>query len=272
VVAYRAHADIGLFKDLAANGIFEAFARLHKSCDCRVASLGPAFLTPQQAPITVSDEDDDRRVCAWKYLLVAVGITATPYIASGLGLRRRTAFRTVQRGVMPERDGASMGGEVGLVGGEHRPEKTQVLELTEFRERWIQVAADRHGEGRLVAEQSEEYNVLFVDERIDLRSLKQDGTGRITADQAEIAPDRDETCFLAYNCFAKPIGILAAVTAAIDECACKNIVIFQNSTPVLRPDTRRQPRRYPTTMPYPRISVLLLRQQVANFGQQYFFS
>jgi hypothetical protein len=49
-------------------------------------------------------------------------------------------------------------------------------------------------------------------------------------------------------------------------------VIFQNSTPVLRPDTRTQPRRYPTTMPYPRVSVLLLRQQVANFGQQYFFS
>ncbi len=113
---------------------------------------------------------------------------------------------------------------------------------------------------------------MFADKLFDLRSLESYGVRRIAADQAKIAPDGDETCFLANDRFVQPIGIFAAVTAAIDECACKNIVIFQNSKPVLSANRRKHRRRYPTTMLCPLISVLLLREQVANFSQQHFFS
>jgi len=173
---------------------------------------------------------------------------------------------------MPQHQRPSMSGEVGFIQRQARTQKAQALKTAKLLQGRFTAELNRKCKRGLVPEQAEKDHVVFADKRFDLRSFELYGVRRITADQAEIAPDRDETCFLAYNCFAKPIGILAAVTAAIDECACKNIVIFQNSTPVLRPDTRRQPRRYPTTMPYPRVSVLLLRQQVANFGQQYFFS
>jgi hypothetical protein len=162
--------------------------------------------------------------------------------------------------------------EVGFIQRQARAQKAQALKTAKLLQGRLTDALNRNCKRRLVPEQAEKDHVVFADKRFDLRSFELYGVRGITADQAKIAPDGDESCPLAYNCFVKPIGILAAVTAAIDECACKNIVIFQNSRPVPSPNTRRHRRRYPTTMPYPQIPVLLLREQVANFGQQYFFS
>ena len=127
---------------------------------------------------------------------------------------------------MPENQTARVRGEVGLVSRQYRAEIAQILKFPKFGIRLRSIRRDREGERRLAAEQAKKYLVVPVEEGFDLLSLQQFQLQRVAADQAVITPDWNEARLRMGQRFAQPLGILAHFAAAIDESACKHIVVF----------------------------------------------
>jgi len=63
-------------------------------------------------------------------------------------------------------------------------------------------------------------------EVLDLMPLQQNELQRVTANQAVIAPDRNEARIRVGQCFIKPVCILSHFATAIDEGACEYVVTF----------------------------------------------
>ena len=116
--------------------------------------------------------------------------------------------------------------EIGLVRGQHSSQESQILEVPEFGIWCVDILTNRYGKCGLVAEQSEEDQVFVPDVVANLPALQKYSTGRVTADKASITPNWHETRFLTRERFGQPVGILAALAIAIDECTGEDIVDF----------------------------------------------
>jgi hypothetical protein len=127
---------------------------------------------------------------------------------------------------MPKNQGPCVCGQVSLVRRQHRSEEAQVLEFAQFQEWGVKVADYWDGECWLVAEQPEEDDVVISDEVAKLFASQQDSPGRVPTNQATIPPDRHKTRLALRERFGQPIGVLAPLATAIDECARKNIMVF----------------------------------------------
>lgn len=127
---------------------------------------------------------------------------------------------------MPKHQCPGVCREVGFVQRQPRTKKAQAFKSAEFRERLLVAGVDRERKSGLISEQSEKYQVMFVEEILDLRTLEQHGVRRFAPDQAKVSPYRNETRFFARDRVGKPVRILATLATAIDKRACKYVVAF----------------------------------------------
>ncbi len=102
------------------------------------------------------------------------------------------------------------------------------MKFTELRERCIAVVADRQRECWPAAKQTQEDQLMIVDEVVDLMALEQYRRQGIAADQALVAPYRDEAAVVTENGAGQPIRVFAPLTGSVDESACKHVVVFHN--------------------------------------------
>ena len=89
-----------------------------------------------------------------------------------------------------------MSREVGLVRRQDSAEKTQVLELTQLRERRWLFPADRERERGLIVEQAEKDQVIVIDVLARLLAGQEYRVQWIAADETLVAPDRNEAATL----------------------------------------------------------------------------
>ncbi len=84
VVADLVDFDIGFFRHLATNRIFETLTGLDETGDRGVAALGPARLPTEQAMFVMRYENDDRGIDPWEDLRGALLVAADPRVAARL--------------------------------------------------------------------------------------------------------------------------------------------------------------------------------------------
>lgn len=127
---------------------------------------------------------------------------------------------------MPKHQGSRVCGEVGFVRWQHRADEAQVLVVTDFGAGGDIVAIDCNRECRFATEQAEKNDVVIVNAFFDLESFQKNRRFRLATNQATITPDWHEARGGIGERFFKPLAILAQLTAAVDKCARKNIMVL----------------------------------------------
>ncbi len=126
---------------------------------------------------------------------------------------------------MPADQRPGMGREIGFV---RRQDRSQVAQLVKFAQRlvWRRLIDDPERESRVLLKDAEKDELAFVDRSVEFPARQQPGSWRITSDEALSPPDRHEAAVVASQRFGQPLVVLAALTAAVDECAGEYVLIL----------------------------------------------
>jgi hypothetical protein len=134
---------------------------------------------------------------------------------------------------MPQHERPGVRNEIGFVWRQYGAKESEFLELAMLAERCSLVFTGK-GKGRVVPEYPQEDQVMLVDRSLELVSCEQHSRRLVTAYKALVLPHGHKTAVVAFKRLGKPLVILAAFATAIDEGACKYIlvaVIHRDSVP-----------------------------------------
>ena len=116
--------------------------------------------------------------------------------------------------------------EVRLIRRQYCSQVAQVLKFTQFRIRRPSVGGNGDCKRGLAAKQAKKNVIVRIEEVVDLIPSQQHELQWVAANQAVIAPDRNEARIRVGQCFVKPVCILSHFATAVDECTGEYVVIF----------------------------------------------
>ena len=109
---------------------------------------------------------------------------------------------------------------------------TQFLKFAQFGERRLR-APDRDRKSGMITIDAEEDQLPLVNEGLDLLPLEQQCATWVPADETLVPPDGHESRVIASYRSSQPVGILAPLATAIDECASKDVLVFHAAPRIL---------------------------------------